>query len=213
MNHFRRYLAAGCCAALLASGGILSAYANVITAGEEQSMATEVPDSIGVWGTVISAGDGRIYLDNISGNSSPGEIVINVSGEGSRVVEGVNGFPVSPEDLKPGDFIYAYLGPVMTMSLPPQTQGQMVICKVPEGQKVPEYIRVTGVQAQEDGSVTVTGNNGNTYQIPADSQILPFLTRNIVTIQDIAKDRTCMIWSDENNQATKVVLFPQEIEA
>lgn len=212
-KNVKQLLAAGCCAALLATGGILSASGAVITAGEsQQTLETEgeqnvAPEFVGVWGPVLRVTEDRVYIDNISDHSMKGEIAITISPEYSRVVEAVNGYPVALGDLKEGDFIYAYLGPAMTMSLPPIANGKMIICKAPADIKVPEYMRVTAVQTLEDGSVRITGSNGNTYLAPADCTILPYLTRQMVYLNSITEGSTCLIWSDDNNQATKIVLF------
>lgn len=212
-KNVKQLLAAGCCAALLATGGVLSASGAVITAGESrQALETEgeqdvAPEFVGVWGPVLRVTEDRIYIDNISDHSMKGEIAITISPDYSRVVEAVNGYPVALGDLKEGDFIYAYLGPAMTMSLPPIANGKMVICKAPADFKVPEYMRVTAVQTMEDGSVRITGSNGNMYLAPADCTILPYLTRQMVYLDSITEGSTCLIWSDDNNQATKIVLF------
>lgn len=212
-KNVKQLLAAGCCAALLATGGVLSASGAVITAGESrQALETEGEQNValefvGVWGPVLRVTEDRIYIDNISDHSMKGEIAITISPDYSRVVEAVNGYPVALGDLKEGDFIYAYLGPTMTMSLPPIANGKMVICKAPADFKVPEYMRVTAVQTLEDGSVRITGSNGNTYLAPADCTILPYLTRQMVYLDSITEGSTCLIWSDDNNQATKIVLF------
>lgn len=219
-KNMKQLLAAGCCAALLVTGGALSSLGGVITVGasrqEQESQQGEqnvAPEFIGVWGTILQVTEDSIHLDNISDNSVKGEIVINISQEDSRVLEAVNGYPVALSELKEGDFIYAYLGPVMTMSLPPITNGKMIICKAPADFKVPEYIRVTDVQKQEDGSLKITGNNGNTYLAPADTTILPYLTRQMVFLDEVAEDRTCLIWSDEDHQVNKIVLFAPDAEA
>lgn len=110
--------------------GVLSASGAVITAGESrQALETEgeqdvAPEFVGVWGPVLRVTEDRIYIDNISDHSMKGEIAITISPDYSRVVEAVNGYPVALGDLKEGDFIYAYLGPAMTMSLPPIANGK-----------------------------------------------------------------------------------------
>lgn len=216
-KNVKQLLAAGCCAALLVTGGVLSSLGGVITVGESQQSQQEQQnvalEFIGIWGPILQVTEDRIYIDNISDNSVKGEIAINISADDSRVLEAVNGFPVALSDLKEGDFIYAYLGPAMTMSLPPITNGKMIICKAPADFKVPEYIRVTAVQKQEDGSVKITGNNGNTYLAPADCTILPYLTRQMLYLDSVEEDSTLLIWSDENNQASKIVMFAPDSEA
>ncbi len=217
-KNMKQLIAAGCCTALLATGGILSVSGAVITAGESQQVQNAqeeqnvAPEFVGVWGPVLRVTEDRIYLDNISENSMKGEMVITISAEDSRVLDAVNGFPVALGDLKEGDFIYAYLGPAMTMSRPPIANGKMIICKAPADFKVPEYMRVTAVETLEDGSVSITGSNGNTYLAPADCTILPYLTRQMVYLDSITKGSTCLIWSDENNQATKIVLFAPDAD-
>lgn len=214
-KNMKRLIVAGGCATLLAVGAVLSASGGVITVGSAQQAQEEqniAPEWIGVWGPVLSVAEDRISIDNISDNSMKGEIVITISAEDSRVLDAENGFPVALGDLKEGDFIYAYLGSAMTMSLPPIANGKMIICKVPADFKAPEYLRVTAAQKQADGSVRITGNNGNTYLAPADCTILPYLTRQMVYLDSLTEGSTCLIWSDENNQATKIVLFAPDAE-
>lgn len=218
-KNIKQLMAAGCCAAFLVTGGALSAFGGTITAGESQKTEqtqpeqTVAPEFVGVWGPVLRVTEDRIYINNLSDNTMKGEVAITISSEHSRVVEAVNGYPVALGELSEGDFIYAYLGPAMTLSLPPIANGKMIICKAPADFKVPEYIRVTAAEKQEDGSVKITGSNGNTYLAPADATILPYLTRQIVRLKDVTTDSTCLIWSDENSQATKIVLFAPDAEA
>lgn len=216
-KNMKQLIAAGCCAALLAAGGVLSASGAVITAGESQQALSQeeqnvAPEFVGVWGPVLKVTEDRIYIDNLSAQSAMGEMAITISPDYSRVLDAVNGFPVALGDLKEGDFIYAYLGPAMTMSLPPVANGKMVICNAPADFKVPEYMRVTAAEKLADGSVSITGSNGNTYLAPSDCTILPYLTRQMVYLDSITEGSTCLIWSDENNQATKIVLFAPDAD-
>lgn len=221
MRKMRQFLAAGCAAALFMAGGAAAAMAaEVITMGEGQALERntapedfQAPEFVPVWGPVIRTTEDRVYIDNISDNSSRGEIAITVSGEESRLLDAVNGYPIRPSDLQPGEMVYAYLGPAMTMSLPPIANGIVVISKAPADFKVPEYLRITESAMQADGSLILSGNNGRTYTIPADCTVLPYLTRNMVYIQDLVKDRTCLIWSDGDNRADKVVLFAPDTAA
>ncbi len=43
----------------------------------------------------------------------------------------MTGLPVALEDVKDGDTIYAYIGPAMTMSLPPMTNAVMIFTNLP----------------------------------------------------------------------------------
>lgn len=212
MKKIKKLAAAGCCGlAILTAGTGLTAMAaaGTITVGESSvtQQTEKAPDYIPAWGTIKSIDEYGIVIDNLSGLSSLGEMVIQIDPDQTLVLDAVNGFPVAKGQLKAGDFIYAYLGPVMTMSLPPRVTAEMIICQAPADFKVPEYVTITGVVNQADGSAMVTGNNGNTYTVPADCQILPYLTRNMVTMDDVQTGRKAMIWSDQDQTAAKIVLF------
>ena len=42
-----------------------------------------------------------------------------------------------------------------------------------------------------------------------DCPIIPYLTRQMVTLQDITAGRKCMIWLDASGAASNIVLFNQ----
>lgn len=169
-------------------------------------------DMIRIWGPVLGVEEGVIRIDNQSGVSYAGEIVLNISDEYSRVLDAENGYPVELSGIREGDFIYAYIGPAMTMSLPPMTTAEMVICQVPEDFRAPDYVRVKSMQQKTDGSWSLTTTDETVYQVPSDCQILPYLTRNLVRLSDVTESSTCMIWTDETGSVQKIVLFAQDAE-
>lgn len=175
-----------------------------IPAGEVKGL-----ESILVWGQVLRADaeTGRIVIDNQSGHSAKGEIVLNISRDGTKVLDAIDGLPASLKDISEGEVIYAYIGPVMTLSLPPITTPSMIICKIPADFRVPEYVKVSEMKKQEDGSYRLTGTNENEYAVPADCAILPFLTRNMVYLEDVTKGNHCLVWIGEEAQVRKLVLF------
>lgn len=171
---------------------------------------TAVSNQIRIWGPVLGVEERVIRIDNQSGVSFAGEIVLNISDEFSRVLDGANGYPVDLGSIKEGDFIYAYIGPAMTMSLPPMTTAEMVICKIPQDMKAPDYIEVKSMEQQADGSWRLETLDQVSYTVPADCQILPYLTRNIVTLADVQESSTCLVWSDDAGSIQKMVLFPSD---
>lgn len=182
----------------------------------EAEEATEnleaAPGMVRIWGPVLGVEDGIVRIDNQSGVSSAGEIVLNIDPEYSRVLDGENGFPVELENIKAGDFIYAYIGPAMTLSLPPMTTAEMVICQVPQDMQAPDYVQVKSMGQQEDGSWRLETMDGISYHVPEDCLILPYLTRNIVTFADMTESSTCMVWTDNMGSVSKIVLFPSDFE-
>lgn len=223
MNQWKKRLLAVGTAGLMVMAGAGAALAQspVVTAGASQTAAesygpgsdaqehTEMDAGIRVWGPVLEVLEDGLVIDNQSGVSSPGEMVLHISQEESRVLDAVNGLPVSLSELQAGEVVYANIGMAMTLSLPPQTSAKMVICQIPEDFKAPEYIQVQSMQWNEDTSWTLTAVNGTEYHVPADCPVSPYLTRNIVTLQDVTEFRTLLIWSDDQNTAQKLLLFAE----
>lgn len=186
--------------------------AAVLTAGISfQSKAdteAKAPSSVRIYGTVNQAEKDRISIARQDGDFAGQELIITISDE-TRVLDAVTGFGVAPDTLKSGDPIYAYISPAMTLSLPPMSHGEMILCNIPADFKVPDYITVENLSLNSDGvSGTIQSADGATYTIPADCQILPYLTRNIEVLQNLTKGRTCLIWTDAaSNNAYKIVAF------
>lgn len=218
----KKVLAAVCCTGLLAVAGAGYALAQSPTvvagggstehvggpAGGPAGGEVQAMDTIRIWGTVLGVDDGAIRIDNQSGVSYEGEIVLNISDEYTRVLGAEKGFPVQLSDIRVGETIYAYIGPAMTMSLPPQTTPEMVICSIPADFKAPDYVTVKSMTWQENGDWVLVASDGATFQVPADCPVVPYLTRNMVTLQDITESSKVLVWSDGENTAGSLVLFP-----
>ncbi len=163
--------------------------------------------SIRVWGPILRIEDGNLVIDNRADVSFRGEMVITVDPEHTRILDGENGYPVEVSELNEGEAVFAYIGPAATMSEPPIVNASLILCKIPGDLRLPDYLQVTAMEEQPDGSYLLSGNNGIQYLVPMDCEILPFLTRNVVTLQDVQVGSSCLIWSDENRTAQKIVLF------
>lgn len=162
-----------------------------------------------VWGQVLSVEENRIYIDNQAEIAGKGEVVIQIDPEKTKILDAVNGFPVQLEDLKEGEIIFAYIKPMMTMSLPPIVNAEAVICQVPHETAAAEYVRVQEMEMQKDDSYLLTASDGTQYQVPADCEIIPFLTRNMVRLTDVQKGSTCLLWTDGETAVHKIVLFAE----
>ncbi len=174
---------------------------------ETQAQALEM---VKLYGPVSKTEDGRLSIDSQGEEGYTGEIILNISEE-TLILDAVDGFPVQLEDLEDGSTVYAYVGPAMTMSLPPMTTAELIICQIPQDAKAPEYVQIESVVADAASGISVlTTSDGTEYEIGEDCQILPYLTRNIVTLSDLSQGKKCLIWSDDNNAASKIVLFAAE---
>jgi len=54
--------------------------------------------------------------------------------------------------------------------------------------------------------------SGTVYQVPADCVLLPYLTRNMVTIESLTEGRNFLVWSElgedgKEETASKIVMF------
>lgn len=201
------------------AAGAAFAQTPVVTVGESVSQMTGGPgtmqqsvveESYRIWGTVTAVEDGRIVLDNRSETSYVGEMVLNIDPENTLVLDAVNGYGMPLENIKKGETIYAYIGPAMTLSLPPQTTPKIVFAGIPADFKVPDYITVESMTWNQDESWTLVSSEGTTYHIPGETPIIPYLTRQMITLADVTEGRKLLVWSNYENQGQKLVMFNQE---
>ncbi len=172
-------------------------------AGEEMDVQAPVK----VWGSIVSVDGDEITVDNQSDTSAPGEMIIHIDPAHSVVVDAVNGLPVELSDLEKGESFAAYLGPAMTMSLPPQTTAYAVIVQIPEDFKAPAFVFAAGTIVDTDNGKLLDVYGEQDYMLADGVEVLPYLTRNIVTLDDIHDGSRCLIWTDEYDMVTKLVLF------
>lgn len=186
------------------------------SAGQEEGAEQEtdgeeaVSDApIRIYGTITEAGEDTITVDNQSDASTSGEIILNIDPENTILADAQTGLPMTLSDMGMGSF-EAYLGPVMTMSIPPHTTPYVVIANIPEDGTAPQYAVAASDPVLKDGSYTLEATDGRTYTIPENVEISPFRTRNIVTMADLTQGRGALIWLDENETAVRVVLLEGE---
>lgn len=87
-----------------------------------------------------------------------GLIQLNI-GDAALLLDNQTGAAVLPADLKAGDKIYAYWSPMMTRSIPPQSNLQLLLTNVEDS--VPAHLHtVEAVEADVSGDIIVTTNNG-----------------------------------------------------
>lgn len=232
LRKYRLYAAGICTVLALGIGGCASNGASAATetrqeASKEEtteadtaaeSAADNVEDmngqdalqSLRIYGPVTKQEDGRLSIDNQSDMSISGEIILNVSEEYTYILDAVTGLPLKEEDIKDGDTIYVYIGPAMTMSLPPMTNADVIFANIPADAKVPDYIEVQSLVTDAATSKSVlTAADGTEYTVESDCNIFPYLTRNIVTLDDLTQGRKCVVWSDEDNAALQIMVFAE----
>ena len=97
----------------------------------------------------------------------------------------------------------------MTMSLPPQAFPYVVIVNIPEDAVVPQYLIAAGAAEEKDGKIILTATDGTEYEIAADAQVVPYLTKNIVKLTDVVEGSECMVWQNADGVVEKVMVFAE----
>ena len=144
-----------------------------------------------VRGTIVNETETAIEIAPLDGS---GHIILNL-GVRPVVVDCVTGQPVPLADRK-DDSVAAYYGPAVTMSIPPQSPAIVVICNITQDPMpiVPHYSRVESIE-RTDGQVRVTVDNGALIvTINQDTAIFPYLTKNIVTMDNIVAGSELLMW-------------------
>ena len=195
---------AGICAAL--SVGALGCASSAKAGDEETKPVVEDTEAAGeataaeticVYGPVSEVTSDSVTIDNQSGVSSAGEMVITFSPE-TPIFDAETGNPVDMTEAETGTVVYAYIGDAMAMSEPPITNGQLFFVHVTDVSAVPVYTEIESVK-----------KSGVTYTVSAETRILPYLTRNIVTADDLEAGKKCAIWADAEGKVSRLVLFQQ----
>lgn len=165
-------------------------------------------DLIKMWGVMTENLDGGFVINSQVPDGYQGEVVIHVDPENTLVLDSVTGFPAKKEQLQAGGTVYVYVSPAMTMSLPPQTTAGLVLVNVPQDAGAPEFVTaVSALEVDGEGNYWLTATSGAKIKIPADCPITPYLTRQMVRLEDITEGRHCLIWLDGEGKAERIVLF------
>ena len=171
----------------------------------EEGVEVDIPLKIS--GLIHSVDGNEIVADNQSENSAQGDMILMVD-ENSTFILDTDGMPVDLADVKEGKF-EAYLGPAMTMSLPPQAFPYVVLVNIPEDAVVPQYLVAAGAAEEKDGKTILTATDGTEYEISADAQVVPYLTKNIVKLTDVVEGSECMVWQNADGVVEKVMVFAE----
>ncbi|MBE7721355.1 N-acetylmuramoyl-L-alanine amidase family protein [Lacrimispora indolis] len=199
MNKFLKLLLTG-----ISSLALILPVSGIIAQAEEPA---PLPSSIRIYGTVTWVSENGLRVVRKDSAGADQEIILNLSSD-SRILDSVSGDPANVGEIQKGELIYADISPVMTLSLPPMSNAITVLCKVPADYQVPEYVTVTSMNINSDGKTGIlTSDTGKQYSVTDQSNLFPYLTRNIVTVHDLSKGRNCLVWSKDNT-VSKIMVFP-----
>ena len=210
-----RALALTLCAAVVC---VLPAFAAEMDTADAGVPAYLAP--VRVWGRVTRLENKAVLVQNDNENDPYREIILHLS-DTAPVVDAVTGLPVDRE-LRDGEVIYAWVGPAMTLSLPPHAAAEVVVANIPEDFGAPQYDQVARIKQtgsiSRDGpwtavEVAVTSGLGLALEEPGlritvQAELLPWKTRQIVQLEDLRPGSQFLAWMDSDGQVTRVLLFP-----
>ena len=136
------------------------------------------------------------------------EMIVTIA-ENTKILDTENGYPLLAGSLKMGMPIRAYVGETMTMSLPPIVNGVMILCGISTDYSFPMYTAVKASNFEEDRIGMVVVIDGMEIYVDENTILLPYLTRNLIRMDDLTPGRRFLIWPDAENasRAQKIILF------
>ena len=164
-----------------------------------------------VWGAVTKLENGSLLLNNDDETDPNREIIVHTGS--ARLVDAVSGLPLAADSIRDGDIVYAWVGPAMMLSLPPQASAAVVVANLPADYAAPRYYQVAAAAPAADPSkpltqVTVTATGGETLTITDQVELFPYLTKNVVGLPDLRPGAELLVWSDAEGAPVRAMLFP-----
>lgn len=152
-------------------------------------------------GTINEISTDKILFS--TSNDLNSEMFLNLS-KGTIIIDGVSGIPVSVKNLNVHDKIHVYIGQTMTLSLPPIANAKVIITNIPKDDNIPRYVHVESIRNNTNGSVTIVSEGGK-YEATIDNttNLFTYLTKNIVTIDDITIGTNLLLWENPHTLQTK----------
>lgn len=157
-------------------------------------MANDQAELIRVWGNIQNITENLIHITNETDNYN--NVMLKVD-ETTVIIDAAKGTPMSIDDLKTAETVYAYVSSVMTRSMPPITVARVIIANMPQDVGAPKYYKVKEVLESGEGYLKVIDTtNSLIATINQDTDLSAFKTRNIVGLDDIKAGCELVAWYD-----------------
>ena len=187
---------------------ILCAAMLAIPAAAAETADEEAPARLGpaaYWGTVTWMDEDTFLLDSGKEDGLGAAVVVHVGD--APYLDAVTGNTLNLETLEDGDAVYAWVGPAMALSLPPQSTASLIVGNIPADYAVPQYYEITSSTVTEESAVLHVAGSNDTITVPASAKLTPYLTKNIVTLADLRPGARILVWSDSKGTPEKVLVF------
>ena len=190
--------------ALVVSGALLCAAALPAMAAEpaagsqnETALVQEetMPDSVLYYGQVLAIDreeDGTVTRLHLT-SEAQGDYVMNIS-SGTVWIDSGSYAASDPSTLEVGESVYVHHSPVSTRSLPPQSAAYAVVRNFPQDAGAAQYHEVEAIAQNEDGSVTITTDNGSLWlTVEADASVTTYAGET-AALADVKAGDHVMAW-------------------
>lgn len=184
------------CAAVFTIGGAFNA----------QAVLTGTPSGARLSGSVQSRTENSITVNNENTGPYEGEFIVRLS-EDTKILNAETGMPEAPESIETGERLCIYTSPAVTASIPPQSAAELILTDISQDGNIPYYAELKEVQKQMDG-YWLTAADQTRYFAPNTCNIFPYLTRNMVYLDQLYEGARCLIWTDGNGTAERIMMFP-----
>ena len=193
----------------------LEGYAGITYATDENLDNTDVviqPRSFCIWGTMTQTDDSIVFSKS-NGDTDPTPVHLTMT-ETTKVLDAVTGQPMKIEDIKDTDTVYAYTTAIQESS-PAQAEAILLLANIPADFAVPSYHTIEAVQhIMDTDTIMVTTDDGSELMISAEVTIVPHMTLQEVTLQDLVPGSQILTWSNYMPEVgvilNQVMLFPYE---
>lgn len=199
---------------------ILCAAMLAIPAAAAETADEEAPARLGpaaYWGTVTWMDEDTFLLDSGKEDGLGDAVVVHVGD--APYLDAVTGNTLNLETLEDGDAVYAWVGPAMALSLPPQSTASLIVGNIPADYAVPQFYEIVSVAPQAVIAIDpppamtwteVTAAGGKVLTITDQAELTPYRTKNIVRLEDLIPGTQILVWSDQAGTPTKVLVFPYD---
>lgn len=166
-----------------------------------------------VRGAITRLENGAILLKNSDENGPYHEMILHLT-RTTPVVDAVSGLPLDRE-LRDGEMVCAWVGPVMTLSLPPHA-AELIVANIPAGFSVLQYYQIATVQPQVAAiyppltHIDLVTTGGEELTVTDEAALVPYLTRQMVTLDSMVPGSRILVWADAKGAVTKVMFFAYE---
>ena len=124
------------------------------------ALAQSVPKELQTAGSVTGRNGDMITITN--DNKKTDSVALHITDD-TFVIQNGTGYYLNGFDIREGEQVKAWYGPVLTRSLPPQGKADAVIAGEQNERPTFTYFNIGKVEPQEDGSVRVLNVNESQY--------------------------------------------------